>query len=305
VKIHKRSEWQTSSQPVTGPAYPKSRIRDVLYHYPGGGTLASYQNPVAKLRAMQNDYLTSPNRGYSLGYNFCIDLVGEVWEVRGTDIKSAATGGYNDFSTAVQFFVPGVQPASLVQLTTAVELHKHLENFHGKELGVFGHFQKGTTTTPCPGEGIKLQLPTIETWVHGEPIPPIPPPPFDPNSRQYGLWPIKVDKPHLVKGAKGDAVRYLQGVMHFEVCRFAGWFFAIGQGTPEQRDWLNYLATVIYPLNGNGIYDDTMIHAVYSMQMAFNYSAYDNQHIGPMELDGTVGPLTWSFIDHLADGAWY
>jgi peptidoglycan hydrolase-like protein with peptidoglycan-binding domain len=42
---------------------------------------------------------------------------------------------------------------------------------------------------------------------------PPPPPAFDPANGRYGDWPTRTDKPTLRRGAKGDAVRYLQGVI--------------------------------------------------------------------------------------------
>lgn len=170
VTIRPRAAWQRPSQPVTGPAYPTATVRDVVYHYPGSPAGTGYPDPAASLRAMQNDYLTS--RGYSLGYNFVIDPPGIVWQVRGVDIKSAATGGYNDHSVAVQFLVPGQQRANGAQIASAVQLHRWLEAHHGRPLGVAGHYQRGTTATPCPGDGIKSQLPEIERLVRAPTTPP-------------------------------------------------------------------------------------------------------------------------------------
>lgn len=39
------------------------------------------------------------------------------------------------------------------------------------------------------------------------------PPAFDPANGRYGDWPTRTAKPTLRRGAKGDAVRYLQGVI--------------------------------------------------------------------------------------------
>lgn len=39
-------------------------------------------------------------------------------------------------------------------------------------------------------------------------------PPFDPWKGWFSLWPLHVEKPVLRKGAEGDAVAYLQSVMH-------------------------------------------------------------------------------------------
>lgn len=308
ISINPRENWQDPREPVYSSArYSKSGITDVNYHYPGGGSLASFQNPIAKLRQMQHSYLVDPNRGYSLGYNYCIDLSGVVWEVRGLDFRSAAVAGFNDKAVTVQFFVPGTtgEPINMQQLLSAVELHKQLEEEHGRRLLVTsGHRDRGTTRTPCPGQGIYAQLPTIDRLVHEPPPPPPPMPPFNPSNRQYGLWPIAANKRHLTGGMRGDDVWYLQGVMHFEIWRFVKWFLAKGYGNVGQQNWLNYLDQMIFPLDGNSQYNDVMIHAVYCMQQAFAWSAFEDQHIGPLEMDGTVGPLTWAFIDMNADQRW-
>jgi hypothetical protein len=178
VTIHPREDWQLASQPVTGPTYP-STIIEVVYHYPGASAGTSFAYPAARLRAMQSDYLR--NRGYSLGYSYAIDPYGEAWEIRGVDIKPAATAGYNHAGCAVQFMVPGQQPASEVQIGAAVELHKWLEKHHGRSLGVTGHKFRGTTSTPCPGVGVTAQLGEIERRVRYVP-PPVPPPPAPPTT---------------------------------------------------------------------------------------------------------------------------
>lgn len=190
---HKRSEWELPNQPVKGPALNPSGIVDMMYHYPGAKPLANFSDPIKALRNGQNSYLTDPKRGYSYGYNWVIDLNGEVWEVRGWDIQSAATGGYNGKSVATQFLVPGENPANEKQLAAAVELHLETERRFGKKLGVYGHYQKGTTVTPCPGNGIRSQLPELERRIHA-PKPaqvPVLPPVGDDEDMQnamIGMW---------------------------------------------------------------------------------------------------------------------
>ena len=160
--IRPRRDWQAKTQPVTGPPYPGKSIVDVVYHYPG--MQSTFADPVRSLRAMQADYLR--NRGYSLGYSYGIDPTGTIWEIRGVDIRPAATAGYNDEGVAVLFMVTGQAPASDIQLTAAVDLHRWLEDRHHRVLGVTGHCFKGSTATVCPGAGIVAQLPEIERWVH-------------------------------------------------------------------------------------------------------------------------------------------
>jgi hypothetical protein len=136
---------------------------------------------------------------------------------------------------------------------------------------------------------------------------------FDPVNRQYGLWPLNGSKEVLRKGSSGDAVLYLKGVIHHEAQPFARWFFAQRQGTAEQQNWLNYFSSdpscAVDGSHSN--YDDRLVHTVNAMQNAFNWSAYDGQHIGPVvdpaggQPYGEVHSLTWSFIDHCSDGKWY
>lgn len=167
-----RTAWQKPTQPVTGPkAVPVGNLVDVVYHYPGASASSAplWNYPVARLQSMQADYLA--NRGYSLGYNWGIDLEGVVWEIRGFDIKSAATGGYNDKSVTILFMLPGTQGANKAQLYAATELHREIERRANKRLGVAGHFQRGTTATPCPGAGVIVQLPSLDRMIHAAPEP--------------------------------------------------------------------------------------------------------------------------------------
>lgn len=159
--LHSRQEWQLSTNPVKGPAMPPlGSFVDNVCHYPGSPATTNFSNPVAMLRAIQSDY--TRNRGYSIGYSFAIDLNGEVWELRGLDIKPAATAGYNDKGLATFFMVPGAPPANDKQIRAFVELHVDLlEKRTNKQLGIYGHGQRGTTPTPCPGAGIMEQLPTF------------------------------------------------------------------------------------------------------------------------------------------------
>ena len=175
--LHPRQEWQTASQPVTGPKPDYSKIVDHVIHYPGSPAGTTYNNPAQTLRNMQNSYLNDPDRGYSLGYSYVIDPKGEVWEVRGMDIKQAATRGYNDYSWATMFLVGGTASANSAQVNAFVELHRMMNAKIKRSLGIYGHGQKGTTPTPCPGAGIYSQIPMLRNLVNVEPQPPIPPPP--------------------------------------------------------------------------------------------------------------------------------
>jgi hypothetical protein len=142
------------------------------------------------------------------------------------------------------------------------------------------------------GRALELVHPEIPTF-----------PPFDPRNRQYSLWPLAPSKPTISLGDAGDAVLYAQGVYHFEIRRFAAWFFATGAyGTDVNRgNWLNYVANL--SVNGTGVYDADFHHAIWAMYNAFTDSAFENQQFGPLEPD-RIGPRNWAFIDDSADQVW-
>lgn len=91
--MHNRSEWQSSSQPITGPD-PTGQEREWVIHYPGSSSTQPQSDSEMPqyLRNMQNYYVTS--RGYSLGYNWVVcNATGSVWQVRGYDYRNAANSG--------------------------------------------------------------------------------------------------------------------------------------------------------------------------------------------------------------------
>lgn len=71
-------------------------------------------------------------------------------------------------------------------------------------------------------DGNVVKRAAFNDWVrkHGIGLPlPSPWPTFDPHKAQWGLWPLNPNKPPLNRGAFGDAVSYLQGVLHHRADR--------------------------------------------------------------------------------------
>lgn len=89
------------------------------------------------------------------------------------------------------------------------------------------------------------------------------PPVFDPDAGQFALWPLGTNKPRLARGSRGDAVRYLQGVIHHK----AGGDIVI-----------------------DGIFEAQTDRRVRDVQRMFRIT-----------IDGVVGPETWPVIDFLAN----
>ena len=183
---HTRQSWQNPTQPVTGPPIVWPDVTTVVCHYtaakdcPEGQPLEPYK---PFLRAMQNDYTV--NRGYSLGYSVAVSTVGQSWEIRGVDIKPAATKGYNDSTYAILITVDGDNPASPSAVAEVRRLIADAERRAGRKLAIVGHGQLGATS--CPGVGLRAQIAAgVFTPIPTPPVPPAPTPEDDMNAAT--LW---------------------------------------------------------------------------------------------------------------------
>lgn len=87
-------------------------------------------------------------------------------------------------------------------------------------------------------------------------------PVFDPAAGQWSVWPLAA-KPTIRKGAQGDAVRYLQGVMKLKA----------------NQSWLRV----------DGGFGNLTRQSVLNVQ-----------RVAGIYRDGVVGPQTWKVIDRLA-----
>lgn len=181
-----RQSWQNPAQPVTGPAINWATITTVVIHYtasrdcPEGAPVEPYKQ---FLRNMQNDYTV--NRGYSLGYSVAVSTVGQSWEIRGVDIKPAATKGYNDVTYAILVTVDGDNAASPAAVTEVRRLVADAERRAGRPLTIKGHGELGATS--CPGVGIRAQI-TAGVF-RPVPVPPTPTPtPEDTDMQAATLW---------------------------------------------------------------------------------------------------------------------
>ena len=160
-----RQEWQTSSQPVTGPARKAATTRTIL-HYEGTGRSAPISDGAAWCRNGQASYLSS--RGYSLGYNFMIPNEGPqngwVYQIRGEDINNAANKGSkdnprpgfpynaNDYTRSIT--IVGNENAQFTPETQAA--------IRSLMIGtLYGH--RDVQATACCGDTYYAQIPALNT----------------------------------------------------------------------------------------------------------------------------------------------
>jgi len=160
VTYHPREVWQSPSQPVKGPAFDWSKIDTLPLHYTAADDLIdgdpgeSADDLPGYLRAIQNHYLTK--RGYSVGYNFAVDWLGGVWEIRGFDYKCAANRGWNERAVAVLCLVDGADPLTAEAVKSVRKILAETNRRAGRSLTVRPHSEIGSTA--CPGDGIRRQI---------------------------------------------------------------------------------------------------------------------------------------------------
>lgn len=186
-----RAEWVDPKMPVTGPAQNWAKITHVALHYtaaldlPDGDGDEKYSDVPVYIRSIQRMYLTDPNRGYSIGYNFVVDYTGAIWEARGWDIKCAANKGANEYTVAILFFVDNQDPAGDAMIAPVRALISDMEKRAGKILKIQGHYELDGSQTPtqCPGFGMRAQIHSIPS-INGSIFsprysPPTTPPPIE------------------------------------------------------------------------------------------------------------------------------
>jgi hypothetical protein len=161
---HRRTEWQTAAEPVTGPRFVWSKLQRIVIHWNGGALRTPYDTAQV-LRNQQHAYLTQKQPPYSLGYNDAIDDPGESWEIRGEDIKCAANVEVNESSYAIQVLVYSPtgdtwSPANDAQIDAIRKRVARIREVAGWKVPIVGHFDVAhqSTHTPCPGPAIRQQI---------------------------------------------------------------------------------------------------------------------------------------------------
>lgn len=158
--FHRREVIEALSYPVDGPQSRQDVWDTYALHYTGADDLIdgdpgeTADDQPAYLAGIQRHY--EERRGYSVGYQFAVDWLGGVWELRGWDINCAANRGWNDRTVAVLCLVDGNDPvtAEAVRSINAIWLEAQRRSL--RTLALKPHSAIGSTA--CPGNGIRAQI---------------------------------------------------------------------------------------------------------------------------------------------------
>lgn len=150
-----RAEWG-ASPPRSVTTLPKGAVEVLVYHYSAAGVdeEADHANCAKRVRGIQNFHM-GPARGWNdIAYNFLTCKHGYVFEGRGWDTRSAATGPTNDRSIASCFL--GDDTKNRDDVTAAgrqamVDVGHAATTRYGK-LRYAGH--RDFMVTSCPGDEI-------------------------------------------------------------------------------------------------------------------------------------------------------
>lgn len=147
--------WTVDEHTSSGP-HPYTSTLAVIVHYTAAESTPENEATVRDyIRRMQRFYVT--DRGYSVGYNWCVDRHGRVWELRGDDYKCAANGNSTtNLDPAVLCLVNGDDRANEPMIAGVRDVVTHVESMAGRSVVIKGH--RDVRSTNCPGEGLYAQV---------------------------------------------------------------------------------------------------------------------------------------------------
>jgi len=93
------------------------------------------------------------SRGYSIGYNFCVDYIGHRWVLRGFEMRCAANGGAdsNTKGLAIQLKVDINEAPTPIMIQGVKDMVAEIRARVGKNLPINGHRDVRPEPTSCPG----------------------------------------------------------------------------------------------------------------------------------------------------------
>ncbi len=225
----------------------------------GGQTTWDHSKCVSLVQGIQKFHMDI--RGWSdIAYNFIVCPHGYVFEGRGLNVINAGNGtnAGNRSSHAVVCLAGEGNPFSSEEKLGFRECVKYISDNTPAPNQAIGH--RDHKVTVCPG-------PARYNWIRsGMPVDTAPQgsgmPPFNPDRGQFSLYPIAKNKALVRRGARGDVVAYLQGVIKHK----AGGAISV-----------------------DGDFGSKTENRVKDVQRFFK-----------LTVDGVVGSKTWDVIDFLA-----
>jgi hypothetical protein len=188
VVVHARESWQDPAWPVVGPPANQAAIDTAVVHYTASPKIPG--DLFAFHRSMQFSYAkprTQGGRGYSLGYRWSVvsggPRDGEVFQIRGFDLKAAANAGHNDHTEPILVLVDGDDAATPLAVRSVQAIIAESQRRSGRTFVIVGHGQLSGAATSCPGVGLRAQVAAGVFTPRAQP--PTPPPTIPPTNGDH------------------------------------------------------------------------------------------------------------------------
>ena len=157
MKIVTRQEWGARPARHSVPL-AATAIRELVFHYSGmdADEQSDHANCASRVRGIQRFHMDDPERQWSdIAYSWVVCKHGYVFEGRGWNVRTAATGNANSFTLACCFLgddsagrddVTRAGRKALVDVARAFRArYPHMRRFAG---------HRDHMSTPCPGDEI-------------------------------------------------------------------------------------------------------------------------------------------------------
>ncbi len=212
-----RTEWGANAQ--IGAYIPHDPFR-LTQHHTAGGRVATLSEGIAEMQFIQ-DFHQNGRGWQDIGYHFCIDDSGRIYQGVPTDFRGTHVGGNNTGNVGISYMgnlhISGESPTA-----AAIDRLKDIWSWLSFTYNVtpdslFGH--RDYNATACPGDNLYSQLPALRNGVRqqlgfGAPYVGFPSPqPFaqevDPNAQvRFQIFDAEegVDESSIVVRVNGDTI---------------------------------------------------------------------------------------------------
>lgn len=183
MRIVTRQAWQARPPAHQVPLAPTA-IRELVFHYTAANAdeQADHVNCARRVRGIQAFHMDS--RGWAdIAYSFIVCKHGYVFEGRGWDVRTAATGTANDWTLAACFLgddTAGRDDVTLAGREAMLDVARAFRQRYGQHRKFSGH--RDHMSTACPGDEIykyirstafltavatdnKARLATLRAWI--------------------------------------------------------------------------------------------------------------------------------------------
>jgi N-acetylmuramoyl-L-alanine amidase len=208
-----RSDWGARA-PKSVPTH-FSTVNYVFIHHTTGVTLGADQsnNWVRNIQSYHMD----TNGWADIAYSFLFDSYGNVFEGRGWGVIGAHTLNYNSQGHGFAYLGDGSQPLTVDALDAVRWLVAESDRRYGAKT-IRGH--REVFGTECPGDWLEAHLGDLRggSVVQPAPGPVILPSPVPTGDDYYSVEVMVTQLPVLRRGAKGQYVKNMQGLMVANGC---------------------------------------------------------------------------------------